>query len=104
MNELDVDYVNTEEAKDEVVEEKKVEFETETLMSTKRDRQFYKNYGLFCTELKHLYVCITRPKKRIIIFDEDSEIRQPILEFWNKLNVIDVVTDTMMKDQDALTE
>lgn len=69
MDELDNKKKVQEEADGE---EKKVELVTETVMSTKKDLDHYKNHGLFCTELKHLYVCITRPKKRLIIFDSDD--------------------------------
>ena len=36
---------------------------------------------MLCTELKHLYVAITRPKKRLLIFDEEPEYRKPIENF-----------------------
>lgn len=29
----------------------------------------YKEYAALCSELKQLYVCVTRPKKRLIIYD-----------------------------------
>jgi len=32
-----------------------------------------KEYSALCTELKQLYVSITRPKKRLIIFDQDDD-------------------------------
>ncbi len=38
----------------------------------------YRKYSLLCVELKYLYVAITRPRKRLIIYDEKIKIRQPI--------------------------
>ena len=48
-------------------------------------------YGLLCTELKHLYVSITRPKQNLIIFDESPEKRRYIQELWSSLDLINIV-------------
>lgn len=32
----------------------------------------YRKYALLCVDLKYLYVAITRPKKRLIIYDSDA--------------------------------
>ena len=39
-------------------------------------------YGQLCVELKFLYVAITRPKKRLFIYDADEEARKPIERIW----------------------
>lgn len=47
--------------------------------------------SLLCTELKHLYVAVTRPKKNLIIFDEDPEKRRFMEEFWKYMDAVDIV-------------
>jgi hypothetical protein len=32
------------------------------------------NFQAFCSELKQLYVCITRTKQDLIFFDEDEKV------------------------------
>ena len=54
---------------------------------------FYKEYSSLCTDLKQLYVCITRPKKRLIIYDEDPSKREIALKYWQKLDAVDVITE-----------
>ena len=45
-------------------------------------------YGQLCVELKHLYVAITRPKKRLFIYDADQEARKPIESIWREVDAI----------------
>ena len=45
-----------------------------------------------CTELKFLYVAITRPKQRLYIYDEDTEARKPLEAIWLKLGAVQKVT------------
>ena len=49
-------------------------------------------YSMLCTELKQLYVAITRPKNRLIIYDENSQSRHYIEKFWRNLNIVQTVT------------
>jgi hypothetical protein len=35
-------------------------------------------FGLLCIELKHLYVSITRPKQRLLIYETDERSRREI--------------------------
>ncbi|OMJ66529.1 hypothetical protein SteCoe_36591 [Stentor coeruleus] len=46
------------------------------------------NYSMLCTELKHLYVAVTRPKKRLLIFDDDLEIRKNAEVYFSFMNVV----------------
>ena len=46
-------------------------------------------HSLLCTELKQLYVSITRPKQNLIIFDENPEKRRYIQELWDSLSLIE---------------
>jgi hypothetical protein len=68
-----------------------------------RNENFAKEYGAFCTELKQLYVCITRPKKRLIFYDENPEAREIIMKFWGKLNAVDIITEEMINSDKLLS-
>lgn len=59
---------------------------------------------MLCIELKFLYVAITRPKRRLIIYDDMAEGRKPIQNYWEKLNVVDVVTKEMIKEPENLPD
>jgi tRNA uridine 5-carbamoylmethylation protein Kti12 len=67
-----------------------------------------KEFSNLCTELKMLYVCITRPKKRLIIYDDDPSSREAIMKYWEKVNAVDVITEEMINsvkvDSGALSE
>lgn len=54
---------------------------------------------MLCIELKFLYVAITRPKKRLIIYDDVSEGRKPIQAYWEALGAIKVITKEMMTEE-----
>jgi len=63
-----------EEAKitdgEEVAEEDMEEY---TYFNVTRDRDdILRNFSALCNDLKHLYVSITRPKSRLLIFDDDD--------------------------------
>ena len=42
---------------------------------------------IICEELKALYVCVTRAKKRIIVFDQDEARRAPMFELLERAHV-----------------
>lgn len=42
-------------------------------------------------------MCCTRPKKRLIFYDEDEESRDIIMRFWKKVDVIDVIDESMIE-------
>ena len=48
-------------------------------------------FSMLCTELKHLYVAITRAKNRILFFDQQPGNRLPIQEYWEKQNLVGVL-------------
>jgi tetratricopeptide (TPR) repeat protein len=48
--------------------------------------------SVLCTELKHLYVAVTRPKRNLIIFDENSELRRFMQDYWDYMEVVQFVT------------
>ena len=49
-------------------------------------------YSLLCTELKQLYVAITRPKNRLIIYDEHSQNRRHVETFWRDLDLVQFIS------------
>lgn len=51
-----------------------------------------RRYQMLCTELKFLYVAITRPKLRLFIYDEDVEARKPIEALWMKVGAVKRIT------------
>ena len=48
--------------------------------------------------MKLLYVAITRPKTVLIIYDEDTEERKPIQEYWRKIDAVSFVDSKMIAD------
>jgi len=51
-----------------------------------------------CTELKLLYVAITRPKNVLIIYDDEAEERKPIQDYWRKIDAVTFVDRKMMSN------
>lgn len=52
--------------------------------------------------MKFLYVAITRPKRRLIIYDDAVEGRRPIQNYWEKCDVIDVITKEQVQNPELL--
>lgn len=47
-----------------------------------------RRHTLLCSELKQLYVVITRARQRVWIYDEGGEVaRQPLVDLWTALNL-----------------
>ena len=59
-----------EKVNPEVLMDEDAELETILSLQTKR-QEVYRKYAKVCTELKLLYVAITRPKQLLIIYDQD---------------------------------
>lgn len=57
---------------------------------------------MLCIELKFLYVAITRPKRRLIIYDDVADGRKPIQAYWEKLGIINLVTKDMIAEPETL--
>lgn len=66
--------------------------------STKNRALIYRKYSLLCVELKYLYVAITRPRNRLIIYDDKVKIRQPIQRVWEALGAVDVINSHMVEN------
>ena len=76
-----------------------------TKLSLKRERgEVYRQYAQLCSELKFLYVAITRPKKVLIVYDEDNKLRLPLQTFLSKLNLVEVVSKDMLQDHSLLKQ
>jgi ATP-dependent exoDNAse (exonuclease V) beta subunit len=65
----------------------------EMTLRLKRHRdEIYRKFSMLCIEMKFLYVAITRPKRRLIIYDDVADGRKPLQNYWEKMGVVDVVT------------
>jgi ATP-dependent exoDNAse (exonuclease V) beta subunit len=70
--------------------------EIKTVLTLKSHHDLvYRRFAMVCTELKLLYVAITRPKNFLIIYDDDAEVRKPMQEYWLKSNVVDYIDRKM---------
>ena len=54
--------------------------------------EVYRKFSLICTELKLLYVAITRPRKLLLIYDDDAKLRAPLQKHWTKIGVVETIT------------
>lgn len=73
--------------------------EVTTLLHLKDSRaSVYRKFAQVCTELKLLYVAITRPKNLLIIYDDETEERKPIQDYWRKVDAVCFVEKKMMMD------
>jgi hypothetical protein len=71
----------------------------------KRHRdEIYRKFSMLCIEMKFLYVAITRPKRRLIIYDDVADGRKPIQNYWERMGVVDVVTKEQIQNPDQLPE
>jgi len=98
---------NYEEGKDDKKVVKSVvtneDEEVSIELKLKKERSLvYRQFAQLCTELKFLYVAITRPKKVLLVYDTDNALRKPLQDFWNKLGLIHVVTKEMLVDTSQL--
>ncbi|KAL1535322.1 hypothetical protein AAHA92_28117 [Salvia divinorum] len=56
-------------------------------------------HNLLCSELKQLYVAITRTRQRLWICENNVEVSKPMLDYWRKLSLVQV-----KKIDDSLAE
>ena len=83
--------------------EKDAEYETDFAFRLKKERQeIYRKYSMLCIEMKFLYVAITRPKRRLIIYDDTVDGRKPIQNYWEKLDIVDVISKDMIQNSQNL--
>jgi len=72
-------------------------------MKVKGNKQTMKDldilkYSSLCADLKQLYVAVTRPKKRLIIYDDNLENRKYIQNYWSKLNRVEIIDFNLIQD------
>ncbi|CAD8158245.1 unnamed protein product [Paramecium octaurelia] len=54
-----------------------------------------------CQDLKQLYVAITRPKRKLIIFDQSNQKRLIMQSLWQKLDVVEIVQKKSIQISDT---
>ncbi|KAL0005033.1 hypothetical protein SO802_012594 [Lithocarpus litseifolius] len=47
-------------------------------------------HNMLCSELKHLYVAITRTRQKLWIFENVKELSEPMFVYWKKLGFVQV--------------
>lgn len=47
-------------------------------------------HGILCSELKQLYVAVTRTKQRLWISEKSKDFSEPMFEYWKKMGVAQV--------------
>ena len=47
-------------------------------------------HNVLCSELKQLYVAITRTRQRLWICEDDEEFSKPMFEYWKKRGLVQV--------------
>ena len=61
------------------------------VVSTTREREDVdRNFGLLWSELKHLYVAVTRAKNRLFIYDSEDKNKEAVYDYWKTLDLVDV--------------
>ena len=61
--------------------------------------EIQRKYSQLCTELKFLYVAITRPKNRLFIYDENIQDRKPIEDIWTRIDAVQWITKQQVQEQ-----
>ncbi|CAD8097528.1 unnamed protein product [Paramecium primaurelia] len=84
---------STEEIKNELIEVWQLK-----MKSNKENKEISID---LCQELKQLYVAITRPKQKLIIFDQSLEKRRNIQNIWIKLDAIQII-DQIIQINDVI--
>ena len=57
------------------------------------------SHGTLCNELKQLYVALTRPRNRIIIYDDNIEKRAEIEKYWKQLSLVQVINKKALENK-----
>ncbi|CAI5459961.1 unnamed protein product [Closterium sp. Yama58-4] len=48
----------------------------------------HRRHNLLCSELKQLYVVLTRARQRLWIYEEDEAARQPAMDLWEAMGLV----------------
>lgn len=62
-------------------------FDTAGTLEARPDFDLQK-HSLLCVELKLLYVMMTRARQHLVIYDEDVQLRKPMLDYWVGLKLV----------------
>ena len=62
---------------------------------SKRPKAFsHEKHYILSSELKHLYVAVTRARQQIWIYDENTELSEPIHSYWKHHDLTRIIKDT----------
>ncbi|CAJ0830064.1 3508_t:CDS:2, partial [Entrophospora sp. SA101] len=59
---------------------------------------YHEKHYILSSELKHLYVAVTRARQQIWIYDENTEWREPICKYWKHHGLINVIVNENEND------
>ena len=61
------------------------------IVTTTREREdIDRNFNLLWSELKHLYVAVTRAKTRLFIYDSDGKNKEAMYDYWKSMDLVDI--------------
>jgi superfamily I DNA/RNA helicase len=110
INELDYKEYNKKFGNKRIEKEEEKEYDENEIeeynyLSVTREREdVQRNFSLLCNDLKHLYVSITRPKMRLLIYDQNDAGRRGISNYWEDCDVVDVVRKGEEKEHPVLKD
>ena len=53
----------------------------------------HEKHYILSSELKHLYVAVTRARQQVWIYDENTEWSEPIHSYWKNHDLVKVIKD-----------
>ena len=56
------------------------------------------DYAELCAQLKMLYTAITRPRKTLIIYDQESGARKNLQKLWDRLDVVELISKEILNE------
>ncbi|MCO5576944.1 hypothetical protein L7F22_030765 [Adiantum nelumboides] len=59
-----------------------------------------KKHSLLCSELKHMYVAVTRSRQRLWIYEENDQVSRPIIDYWMSQYLI----ETKLLDESFISQ
>jgi len=61
------------------------------------ESELSRKFSQLCTELKFLYVAITRPRNKLYIVDESVDARKAIEDIWSRIGAVEFITKDQVK-------
>ena len=58
-------------------------------------------FGDLCNELKELYTAVTRARKKLIIYDQNTKKGDKIKEIWKSLNLLEFISESDFQMEEA---